>query len=62
MEINVNSKGIKDEPYTDESKNNDLEQFKSRLEELSQNVQDPRVNDNKKHSLFTLISIISALL
>ncbi len=57
MEINVNSK-VKDEPYTDESKNNDLEQFKSRLEELSQNVQDPRVNDNKKHSLFTLISII----
>ena len=54
----MNAKGIKDVPYNDESKNADLEQFKSHLEEIVRSVQDPRAQDNQKHSLFTLIAII----
>jgi predicted transposase YbfD/YdcC len=54
----MNAKGIKEEPYNEESKQTDLEQFKSRLEEVIHLIQDPRADDNKKHSLFTLIAII----
>lgn len=54
----MNAKGVKEEPYNDESKFIDLEQFKDRLEEVSQYVQDPRLQDNQKHNLFSLIAII----
>lgn len=53
----MNAKGIKEESYNDESRNNDLEQFKSHLEEITHQILDPRAQDNKKHSLFTLIAI-----
>jgi len=54
----VNAKGTKNDPYNNESKILDLEQFKSSLEEISQRIHDPRAQDNQKHSLFTLLSII----
>ncbi len=52
------TKGIKDEPYTNESKQADLEEFKTRLGHIIQPLEDPRSEDNQKYSLFTLLAII----
>lgn len=50
-------KGIKEESY-DDAREIDLEEFKSHLEKITHSIQDPRVRDNQKHSLFTIIAII----
>lgn len=52
------AKGIKDEPYDEESRSADLQQFKNHLEEISHLIDDPRVQDNQKHSLSELVAII----
>lgn len=52
------AKGIENESYTDDVKEFDLEQFKNRLKEVSDHLEDPRSEDNKTHSLFVLIAII----
>jgi len=52
------TKGIKDEPYSEESKHIDLEEFKTRLEQIIQALEDPREEDNKKYSLFVVVAII----
>jgi len=54
----MNAKGIKDEPYDNESKEFDQEQFKSFLLETIQPLQDPRVHDNQRYEFFTLLAII----
>lgn len=58
MESDMSSKGLKDTPYDEISRDTDLEEFKSRLEEINLHIQDPRAQDNQKYSLFTIIAII----
>lgn len=54
----MNPKSPKNDNYNDESQSADLEQFKSVLEEISQGIHDPRAQDNQRHRLSTLLSII----
>lgn len=54
----MNAKGIKDEPYNSESEHSDLELFKASLEEIVQPLIDPRVRDNQRYPLSTLLAII----
>lgn len=54
----MNAKGIKEDQYSDEARRNDLEEFKNHLKEITDSICDPRVKDNQKHNLFTLIAII----
>ena len=51
------AKGVKNDSYNSELSRIDLENFKSRLSEMASAIEDPRVLDNQKHSLFTLIAI-----
>ena len=52
------AKSVKNESYSDESRELDLENFKSRLADITQSMKDPRVHDNQTYSLFSLVAII----
>jgi len=52
------AKGVKNESYNEESRELDLENFKSRLAYITQSIEDPRVYDNQTYSLFSLLAII----
>ncbi len=52
------ARGIKNEPYEEESKSLDIEQFRDRLKSVASSTQDPRCKDNLKYNLFTLLAII----
>jgi predicted transposase YbfD/YdcC len=52
------AKGIKDEPYSGESQDTDLEVFRAKLEDCMANLKDPRVSDNQTHSFENMIGII----
>jgi DDE_Tnp_1-associated len=58
MEIAMCGKGVKNESYNEESTELDLENFKSRLDDIIQSIEDPRVHDNQTYSLFSLLAII----
>lgn len=58
MEMDMCAKGVKNESYNDESRELDLENFKNRLADITQSIEDPRVHDNQTYSLFSLIAII----
>jgi predicted transposase YbfD/YdcC len=58
MEIDMCAKGVKNESYNEESRRLDLENFKDRLADLTQNIKDHRVTDNQSYSLFSLVAII----
>lgn len=52
------AKGVKNESYSEESKDLDLEKFKNRLTDITQSIEDPRTHDNQTYSLFSLVAII----
>ena len=52
------AKGIKDEPYSKDSQEIDLQAFRAKLEECLVQIEEPRVEDNQKFEFSTLIGII----
>lgn len=51
------AKGIKDEPYSEESQDIDLEEFRAKLNSSLEGVEDPRASDNQTYQFESLIGI-----
>ena len=52
------AQGIKDEPYSRESQELDLEEFRTKLEDCMADLKDPRVSDNQIHPFGSMIGIV----
>ena len=58
------ARGVKDEPYSEESQELDVEEFRAKFESCLSDLEDPRVADNQTHSFdgiigATLCAVIS---
>lgn len=52
------ARGIKDEPYSTDSQERDLGEFKSKLTSSLRDIEDPRASDNQTYQFESLIGII----
>lgn len=51
-------KGIKDEPYSNESQEQDLKEFRAKLDDCLSELEDPRALDNQTHRFESMIGTI----